>query len=465
MVRIIASLSTLIAAAVLVQVANATMTTVLPLQLIAQGGDQSDAALLAAAYAIGFALGCFTEPPRIQRVGYIRAIAAAAAVCTIATILYAFATGLWLWLFLRLCMGMAIASILASTDGWINATAPSAIRGSVIAVYAWCISLGSIFSQLVILVADSLSPVFMGGLAIAFNVSLVLVALTRSAAPDISLGPVMAQPRGLRLRMRGAIAVPSATAVAAAFYSGLVATSLTSVLPSLLSENGTSTNWIAIAVATIFAVRLLFQLPIGVAADRTDNRRLILGLSLGVALVGVAGVVLVINAQPVGAGGGGVASVAIPLLIVGLLGGLSMPVYAVAQSLAFNRASPETLVRVATTILLFWSLGSIAGPMLVAAAVPLVGGVALPLVIVLASLLMAALSGLRWRTRAAPDTSVPVPSDIAVTSVAATTSMAEAVQEDAEQAEEAAASAAPDAAAMAEGDIGDEGEDRQKQAD
>ena len=76
------SLSALIAAASLVTLANATMTTVMPLRLLEDGASDAMIALFGASYFAGFMAGCFSGPPKILRVGYIRAFAAAAAICT-----------------------------------------------------------------------------------------------------------------------------------------------------------------------------------------------------------------------------------------------------------------------------------------------------------------------------------------------------------------------------------------------
>ena len=62
MLQILISLSALIGAASLVTIANATMTTIMPLRLLQDGADETTVALFGAAYSLGFAVGCFSEP-------------------------------------------------------------------------------------------------------------------------------------------------------------------------------------------------------------------------------------------------------------------------------------------------------------------------------------------------------------------------------------------------------------------
>ena len=65
MLKTLASLATLIAAASLVNLANSTMTTVMPLRMLEDGASGTMVALFGAVFFLGFALGCFSQPPLI----------------------------------------------------------------------------------------------------------------------------------------------------------------------------------------------------------------------------------------------------------------------------------------------------------------------------------------------------------------------------------------------------------------
>ena len=60
-------------AAVLIQLAGATVTTAVAIRLAARAAEDEYAAIVVAAYSAGFALGCFLAPSTILRVGYVRA--------------------------------------------------------------------------------------------------------------------------------------------------------------------------------------------------------------------------------------------------------------------------------------------------------------------------------------------------------------------------------------------------------
>lgn len=144
-------LSALFVASFLVNLANAAISTMLGILIATGGGSQGDVSFIAAAYSIGFGLGCFAAPNLARRSGVIRTYAAAAAIATITIIGLEALNNTLAWAALRFVMGAAIATVLAVSDTWINYEAPKDRRGQVIALYSIVLGLASIGSQLVFL--------------------------------------------------------------------------------------------------------------------------------------------------------------------------------------------------------------------------------------------------------------------------------------------------------------------------
>ena len=437
MLQVLTSLSALIAAVSLVTIANATMTTVMPLRLLQDGADETTVAIFGAAYFLGFAVGCFSEPPRILRVGYIRAFAAAAALCTSLAIVMDMTDSITLWVVLRFFMGLAIAAIFASVDGWINATTPDAMRGKVFSAYGWCIGASAVLGQLLLVAWDGLAVGFITLLALAFNFAVMLVAMTRASAP--SAGP----PEGREARGGPLLVMTSATAILAAIYAGLVTTAILAILPAILAGNGVSEGVIAWVIASFFIGRLVAQIPVGIIADRVDLRLMIAIVAILTGSLALLGSLLVLADVARIAELAGLARSLVFLVLMALGGGLILPLYTVANSLAFARAEGQPAVRVATTLLLVNSAGSVAGPLLVAAVLPTLGEHALSLVIAAVSAVMAAFALWRRSGRAAHAPAHTGLSEIPTTSVALTGSVAEVKAE----AQEMAAAASDDPAA------------------
>lgn len=422
MFKILASLSALIAAISLVVFANATMMTILPLRMLENGSNDRAVAILATAYSLGFLVGCFSEPARILRVGYIRAFAAAAAVATTLAIITDITSSDALWIAMRFLTGICIAAISASVDGWINAATPDAVRGRVFSIYTWCTGLAQVLGQLLLVRVDGLEVGFVTLLAIGFNLAVVLVALTRADAPSARQPAAADVPPAPVKRF----AVSSWTGALAAGYSGIVFTLVASILPGVLLGGGVPEAGIAMAIASFYIGRLVLQIPIGALSDRMDQHILIAIMAALIGVTALLGSFLVIaDLAGLEAWRPDPARYAF-LLITALVGGLGMPIYAVGNSLAFARGGHLPPVTIATTLLLAWSLGAVAGPALVAMVAPMFGIHAMSVVVAAVSAVMVfvALARRAIVGRSAAPTAA-TPSDVPVSSVALAESFAE----------------------------------------
>lgn len=142
---------------------------------------------------------------------------------------------------------------------------------------------------------------------------------------------------------------------------------------------------IGLVIAAFFVGRLVFQILIGVIADRMDLRLLIAVVALLTATTMGVGSLLVAAGLAQVLEGAGTVQKAPFLVTMAIAWGLILPLYTVANSLAFARAGGQPAVQIATTLLLVNTAGAVAGPMLVAVALPVYGAHALTGVIVLAS--------------------------------------------------------------------------------
>jgi MFS family permease len=235
----------------------------------------------------------------------------------------------------------------------------------------------------------------------------------------------------------------SATAIVAAIYAGLVVTSVLAILPAVLAGNGASEGVIAWVIASFFIGRLIAQIPVGIIADRVDLRLMIGIIAILTGSLAALASLLVLADLAGVAGEPDAARKLVFLVLTAFGGGLVLPLYTVANSLAFARADGRPAVRVATTLLLVNSAGSVVGPLLVAATLPTLGEHALTLVIVAASTVMAVFALWRRKGRGAHAPAHTGLSEIPTTSVALTGSVAEVKAE----AQELAAAAGDEPAA------------------
>jgi MFS family permease len=372
-------LSPLMAASFLVQASNAAITTMIAIVIAQRGGEQSDVSLIAACYALGFMLGCFVAPSQVFRVGLIRAYAGAAAVVTITIVGLELLQGTGLWAFLRFMMGASIAAVLAISDTWMNSNTPGDLRGRVIAVYSIVLGVGALASQMIFLVVDAETDDLVLMFAVVMNFAVVLVALTSSSPPAIERPPK----RQFRI-----LTITSNTASIAAFVSGFAIVSFISILPFYLTEHGVAGELVALSLATLYLGRLIFQWPIGALSDRLDRRAMLVTLAAMVAALMVLMILVGRKDGEAFSGALGPLMQAGTFLVTLLLGGLLFPIYSVASSLAFDRAQGRSMIDISTSLLVIYSLGSIAGPFTVMAISEITEGPALPLSVLVACTLI-----------------------------------------------------------------------------
>ncbi|MGD2172187.1 MAG: MFS transporter [Gammaproteobacteria bacterium] len=373
-------LSPLMLASFLVQASNAAITTMIAIVIAQQpGGEQSDVSLIAASYALGFMLGCFLAPAQAARVGLIRSYAGAAAVVTISIVGLELLEGTLLWAFMRFVMGASIAAVLAISDAWLNGNTPSDLRGRVIAAYSIVLGIGSLASQMVFLFVDAETGGFALMFAVLMNIAVVLVAFTSSQPPALEAAAD---------KRSAVFAISSWTAGVAAFVSGFATVSIVSILPFYLTEHAVPGTLVAMSLATLYLGRLLFQWPVGSLSDRVDRRTVLVALSAVVAALMV--IMIVIGAREGKAISGALGPLLQGVAFGGmfLLGGVIFPIYSVASALAFDRAEGRSLIDISKSLLVIYSIGSIAGPFLVMAVNKIIGDDALAYCVLAAAILV-----------------------------------------------------------------------------
>ncbi|SDK84553.1 MFS transporter [Aliiruegeria lutimaris] len=389
-------LSTLMAASFFVNLANAAITTMVGVFVARNGGTQAELSLIAAAYSLGFALGCLATPTQAARIGIIRVFAAAAAVATISIIGMDMADSALSWAALRFVMGASIAAVLAVSDTWINQSAPSGSRGKVIAAYSIVLGLASTVSQLVFLWmgndADQLVLVF----AILMNLSVVVIATTPAAQPEVK------RPTG----KAGALSLPSVSAGVGSFASGFTVAAMISIVPFYLTTSGVPVGQVAMVIMTIYLGRLLFQWPIGALSDKFDRRLVMAGLTLPILLFAVTLIALGPQEGKYLMGENGQIWKVVALVASLAIGASIYPMYSVASALAFDRAEEGRLITVSTTLLVIYSAGSISGPLAVMGLTPVFGDNALPVAFIAVNATLIGVALLRSRQVEAPEETV-----------------------------------------------------------
>ncbi|KJS20060.1 MAG: multidrug ABC transporter ATPase [Hoeflea sp. BRH_c9] len=188
-----------------------------------------------------------------------------------------YAEALWMWFPLRVLFHGAITILFVLSEFWINTAAPPARRGLVLGIYATVLSLGFAAGPLIfsIIGSEGILPFLIGAGVILLAAVPILMA--RKENPPIDEAPS-------RSFMRYIFLVPTATA--AVFIFGAVESGGLALFPIYANRTGFTESQGALLLMMMGLGNVLFQIPIGLIADRINDRRRLLSLFAIIGLIG-----------------------------------------------------------------------------------------------------------------------------------------------------------------------------------
>nr|WP_260619621.1 MFS transporter [Pseudomonas sp. B11D7D] len=333
-------------ASLLMQLGSTLLMTYLALRLTAGGVAEFWGGALMAANALGMVVGGKVGQVLIGRVGHIRTYVACSGIICAAVLTHAFSEALPLWLLLRFVVGMAMMCQLMVVESWLNDCAQSDQRGKVLGIYMVAAYVGMMLGQLALSIDGNLGLHALLGVVIAFALSQVPVALTRSTHPAI----LSAEPVDLRLFLQR---VPQS--LITVLISGMINGSFYGLSSIYASRQGLSTVEVGQFMALAIAAGLLAQLPLGWLSDRLPRTSLIRGVAA----------LLIVACLPLAFYQG--ASFGVLLLFSACIGFLQFCLYPLGVALANDNMEPRLRVSLAGLLLATFGVGACIGPLLAGA--------------------------------------------------------------------------------------------------
>lgn len=333
-------------ASLLMQLGSTLLMTYLALRLTAGGIAEFWGGALMAANALGMVVGGKVGQVLIGRVGHIRTYVACSGIICAAVLTHAFSEALPLWLLLRFVVGMAMMCQLMVVESWLNDCAQSDQRGKVLGIYMVAAYVGMMLGQLALSIDGNLGLHALLGVVIAFALSQVPVALTRSTHPAI----LSAEPVDLPLFLQR---VPQS--LITVLISGMINGSFYGLSSIYASRQGLSTVEVGQFMALAIAAGLLAQLPLGWLSDRLPRTSLIRGVAA----------LLILACLPLAFYQG--ASFGVLLLFSACIGFLQFCLYPLGVALANDNMEPRLRVSLAGLLLATFGVGACIGPLLAGA--------------------------------------------------------------------------------------------------
>ncbi|MDP2120931.1 MAG: MFS transporter [Hoeflea sp.] len=212
-----------------------------------------------------------------QRFGVVTTMVLSIVAAAVSALGFYFAEALWMWFPLRIVFHGAITILFVLSEFWINTAAPPSRRGLVLGIYATVLSLGFAAGPLIFSVigSEGILPFLIGAGVILL--AAVPIIMARKENPVIGKAPD-------HPFLRYVFLVPTATA--AVFVFGAVESGGLALFPVYANRTGFTESQGALLLMMMGLGNVLFQIPVGLIADKIGDRRKLLSLFAVIGLVG-----------------------------------------------------------------------------------------------------------------------------------------------------------------------------------
>jgi MFS family permease len=324
-----------------INVGHGLQGTLLSLRATLEGFATLSTGVMMASYYAGFLAGSAVTPGLVGRVGHIRVFAALTSLASTTILVHSLWIDTWAWSLMRFVTGVCFAGIYIVVESWLNDRATNQTRGRIFSVYMLLNFGGLAAGQYLLNVADPAGARLFIVVSLLVSVAAIPLVLSSTAVP--------APRRPVALGI-GEVRRRSPVALAAVVASGMVSGAVFGMGAVYATKSQFTLAQTSLFMSMPILGALLLQWPLGTWSDRVDRRRVIVVGSLaGVLLAAALGTIL----KTPGPG---------YFLAVLLLGGTSMPLYAIAVSHLNDRLEPDEMVSASSTMVKLSGVGAMLGP-------------------------------------------------------------------------------------------------------
>ena len=352
MVATIVGISALLLGVFAMQLGFSLQATALGVRAGLEGFPVTVTGLIMAMYYAGYVGGSVFTPRFVNTVGHIRVFAALASMASTSALLHALFVLPVTWVGLRLMTGFCVAGLVVVAESWLNNAAPNHQRGGVLSIYMVVTLLASALGQLLLNAAPVDGFTLFILMSVLVSISLVPVALTTQAVPQLQPTPPM--------KLRRVFAVSPAGAVSC-FATGLINGSFWGMGAVFALGIGLDAKSISVFMAMAVLGGIVSQWPLGRLSDKIDRRMVLLGLAFAVAVTSL-GLAVMSQADP-----------SVLFALAALYGAAAFPLYAISIAHVNDLIEADEFVPASSALLMLYAFGAMLGPFLGGAAMQTVG--------------------------------------------------------------------------------------------
>lgn len=342
---------TLLVAIFILMAGSGFLSTLIAIRLEQAGAASLTIGLAATSYFSGLMLGSLRVQLLVSRIGHIRSFAAFVTIYSASSLAYAIIDQPAVWVTLRFIDGFAMAGVYVCIESWLNRQATASNRSTLLAAYMIALYSGQALGQFLLNLGNDAPGLPFMISAILLSIALLPVLLTRMEQPQLERAVPFSIKRLYAASPLGIFGTLVTGTMLGAFYAlGAV----------YVQRIGMGLSQVAFFTSCVIAGGVALQYPLGLLSDRFDRRRVILACLI--ALVAICSVLTVLPVPPAGV-----------IALGSLFGGFSFALYPLCVAHSNDHLTEEERVGASSGLVLTYSVGAMAGPMIGAAGMGLLG--------------------------------------------------------------------------------------------
>ncbi len=298
--------------------------------------------LVMTTYFAGFLLGSIICPKLIRRVGHVRTFAALTALASMTILLHPLFVDPLLWTFMRLGSGFAISGMIVVIEAWLNRFCSDGNRGQILSIYMVIFSLGLVAGQFLLNLGSPDSYELFTLISVLISFAAVPLLLSNAPVPPIEVYKSISIAQLWRWAPFG---------VAGIFLINVMFGVIIGMGAVYATKWGLDVFEVSMFMGAFLLGNTLLQWPLGKLSDIFDRSVVICSIALVGCLMSLLAYTMEINTT-------------FGLLVVMLVGGFTLPLYALFIALTNDYMRPEKVLPASGTLILIGGFGTVLGPLL-----------------------------------------------------------------------------------------------------
>ena len=327
----------------LIMLGGGLQGSLLGLRASIEGFGLASTGLVMSGYYIGLLIGATIVPKFVGRVGHIRSFGAMASLASTSILVHAVFVDPLTWWVMRFVTGFAYAGLFIVSESWLNDASDNATRGQMMSFYMLISLAGMAGGQFMLNIAAPSSYVLFVLISVLVSIAVIPILLSVSRAPDFNTFVSVSVFQLYKVSPLGVVGM---------LLTGVVMGAVFGMGAVYAANVGLSVREISFFMGSVVLGGAVLQYPVGRLSDLLSRRQVIIATSACGATAAFISAYI---------GSSGVGQVWKLYLAIALVGGFSMPLYALCVAHTNDYLTPGQMVAASSALVLAGSIGSAVG--------------------------------------------------------------------------------------------------------